>query len=242
LSLWVAFQRTKIFYVVVGSINANLGSLGSLNCGVGENKLKSSVINSGEVASSRRLVLLRAKGEGVHVDTLIRVSGVGLVRLNPREVGTFTLREAVLAVKLELSGDDRVLSPTMHVKRGLSKDESSGIRDTRVILVAVGIGNKGGNVSRGSNRNRNSVTTKVDLIVRVRRSVPVSSETSSRNVVKSTCIIEETTGINISTRVSSNRGRSTEGMDSIRKSINGISIVERLGTKDLEKKSITGQR
>jgi hypothetical protein len=188
--LWVAFQRTKNFYVVVGSINANLGSLGSLNCGVGENKLKSSVINSGEVASSRRLVLLRSEGEGVNVDTLIRVSGVGLIRLDPREVRSFTLRETILSVKLKLSGDDRVLSPTMHVKRGLRKDECSGIRDTRVILVRVGISNKSSNVSRGSNRDRDSVTTKVDLIVRVGRSVPVSSETSARNVVKSTGIGE----------------------------------------------------
>jgi hypothetical protein len=240
--LWVAFQRTKNFYVVVGSIDTHLGSLGSLNCGVGENKLKSSVINSGEVASSRRLVLLRTKSEGVDVNTLIRVAGVGLVRLDPREVRSFTLREAVLAVKLELSGDDRVLSPAVHVKRGLRKDECSGIRDTRVILVRVGISNKGSNVSRGSNRDRDSITTKVDLIVRVGRSVPVSSETSTRDVVKSTGIVEETTCINEGTRVSSNRGRSTEGMDGVRKSINGISVVERLGTKDLEEKSITGQR
>jgi hypothetical protein len=84
--LWVAFQRTKNFYVVVSGINAYLGSLGSLNCGVGENKLKSSVINSGEVASSRRLVLLRSESKAVDVNTFIRVSGVGLVRLDPREV------------------------------------------------------------------------------------------------------------------------------------------------------------
>jgi hypothetical protein len=162
--------------------------------------------------------------------------------LNPREVRTFTLREAVLAVKLELSGDDRVLSPTMHVKRGLRKDECSGIRDTRVILVGTGISNKGSNVSRGSNRDRDSVTTKIDLVVRVGRSMPVSSETSTRDVVKSTGILEETTGINVCTGISSDRGRSTEGMDGVRKGINGISVVERLGTKDLEEKSIAGQR
>jgi hypothetical protein len=45
--------------VVVGSINADLGSLGTLNGSVGEDKLKGGVINSGEVASSRRLVFLR---------------------------------------------------------------------------------------------------------------------------------------------------------------------------------------
>jgi hypothetical protein len=82
-------------------------------------------------------VLLRAESKRVHVNTLIRVSGVGLVRLNPREVRTFTLREAVLAVKLELSGDDGILSPAVHVQRGLREDEGTGIRDTRVILVTA---------------------------------------------------------------------------------------------------------
>ena len=38
--------------IVVGSIDTDLGSLGTLNGGVGENKLKGSIVNSGEVASS----------------------------------------------------------------------------------------------------------------------------------------------------------------------------------------------
>ena len=36
--------------IVVGSIDTDLGSLGSLNGSVGKNKLKSSIVNSGEVA------------------------------------------------------------------------------------------------------------------------------------------------------------------------------------------------
>jgi hypothetical protein len=153
--------------VVVSGIDTNLGSLGTLNGGVGENELKSGIVNSGEVASSRRLVLLRAKGEGVDVDTLIRVSGVGLVRLDPREVRSFTLREAVLAVKLELSGDDRVLAPAVHVQRGLREDEGTGIRDTRVIKVGTIVVTIAGNIN----------TTKIDLVVRIGRTMPVSSET-----------------------------------------------------------------
>jgi len=191
-------------------------------------------------------VLLRSKGEGVDVDTFIRVSGVSLVRLDPREIGTFTLREAVLSVKLELSGDDRVLSPTVHVQRGLSKDECSGIRDTRVIEVrSTGGSSKSSNVSRGVRRKRNLRSSHIDFIVRVRRTVPVSSETSkvlSRIIIKSTSILEETLGINECAKVSSNRGRTSEGVDGVRKSINSICVVERLSTKDLEKKSITGQR
>jgi hypothetical protein len=62
--------------------------------------LKGSVINSGEVTGSGRLVLLRAKCEGVNVDTGIRATSVVLIRLNKVEVCTLTLREAVLAVKL----------------------------------------------------------------------------------------------------------------------------------------------
>jgi hypothetical protein len=53
-------------------------------------------------------VLLRAKGERINVNTFIRATGVRLVRLDPREVRSFTLRETILAVKLELSGDNRV--------------------------------------------------------------------------------------------------------------------------------------
>jgi hypothetical protein len=78
-------------------------------------------------------MFLRSQCKAVHVNTFIRVTCVGLVRLDPREVGTFTLREAVLAVKLELSDDDRVLTPTMHIKGGLSENECSGIRYTRTI-------------------------------------------------------------------------------------------------------------
>jgi hypothetical protein len=121
--------------VIVGSIDTNLGSLGSLNGSVREDKLKSSIINSGKVAGSGWLVLLRAEGKRVDVDTLIRVASMGLVRLNPRKVRSFTLREAVLSVKLKLGSDNRVLSPTVHVKRGLGKDKGSGIRDTRVLKV-----------------------------------------------------------------------------------------------------------
>jgi len=75
-------------------------------------------------------MFLRSQGKAVHVNTFIRVTCVGLVRLDPREVGTFTLREAVLAVKLELSDDDRVLTPTVEIQRGLSEDECTSIRDS----------------------------------------------------------------------------------------------------------------
>ena len=115
-------------HVVVGSVNADLGGLGTLNSCVGKHKLKGGVINTREVARSRWLVLLRAKCEGVHVDTSVWVASVVLVRLYKVEVGTLTLRESVLAVKLKLSSHDRVLTPAVHVKGSLGKDESTSIR------------------------------------------------------------------------------------------------------------------
>jgi hypothetical protein len=176
-------------------------------------------------------VFLRAKSERVNVNTFIRVSGVGLVRLDPREVRSFTLREAVLAVKLELSGDDRVLSPTMHVKRGLREDEGAGIRDTRVFVV----------IRNCSHSVANIGATHVGLVVGVGRTVPVSSEIFTEIDVNSTGVIEKTLGINVGTRILSNGSGATESMDSIRKSINGISVVKGLSTEDLEEESITSQ-
>jgi hypothetical protein len=187
-------------------------------------------------------VFLRAESKAVHIDTLIRVAGVGLVRLNPREVRTFTLREAVLAVKLELSSDDRVLAPAVHVQRGLRKHEGTSIRDTRVILVGTRLSKGSSNISREtSGVQLDSITTKVGLIVGVAGSVPVSSETSRRDIIQSTRILEKTTGINVSTRISSYRSGTSEGMDSIGKSIDGISGVEGLSTKHLEKEGIASQ-
>ena len=43
------------------------------------------------------------------------------------EVGSLSLRDTVLSVKLELSGDDGVLTPAVHVEGSLSEDECAGI-------------------------------------------------------------------------------------------------------------------
>jgi hypothetical protein len=155
--------------------------------------------------------------------------------LNPREVGTFTLRETILTVKLELSGDDGVLSPAVHVQRGLREDESTGIRDTRVVQVRHIKGITG-----------NSNTSEIDLVVGVGGAVPVSREargkgTSGRTIVKSTSILEETTGINVSTRVSGDGSGASESVDSVGESIDGIGVVEGLSTEDLEQESIASQ-
>jgi hypothetical protein len=229
-------------HVIVGRVHADLGSLGSLNGGVGENKLEGSVIDSGEVAGARRLVLLRSQGERVHVDTLIRASGVRLVRLDPREVGSFTLRETILAVKLELSGDDGILSPAVHVQRGLSQNEGTSVRDGGVIEVTIGeILKLGENLwvkTTVFRIQRNSGTAKVGLIIRILGTMPVSSETSGDIIVKSTSVIEQTTSVNKGVSVSSDGSGTSESVDSVGEGVNGVSVVERLGAKNLEQESI----
>jgi hypothetical protein len=75
--------------------------------------------------------------------------------------------------------------------------------------------------------------------------MPVSSESRDercRIIVKGASIMEKTTSIDVRTAVASKLIRASESVDSIRKGINGISIIERLSSKDLEEKSITGQR
>jgi hypothetical protein len=128
--------------IVVGSIDTDLSSLCTLNSSVGKNELKSSVVDTGEVAGTGRLVLLGAKCEGVNVDTGIGGTSVVLVRLDKVEVCTLTLGEAVLAVKLELSGDNGILTPAVLLKGALGKDESTGIGDSSVggrVKVGVGV-------------------------------------------------------------------------------------------------------
>ena len=117
--------------VVVGRVDTDLGGLGARDGGVREDKLEGGVVNAREIARARRLVLLRAKGERVDVDARVRGAGVRLERLDEVEVGALTLREAVLAVKLELGGDDRVLAPAVHVKSRLGEDEGARIRNRR---------------------------------------------------------------------------------------------------------------
>jgi hypothetical protein len=129
--------------VVIGSIDTNLGSLGALNSSVGENKLKGSIVNAGEVAAAAWLMLFGAERKRVNVDTSVRGAGVVLVRLDEVEVSSFALREAILAVKLELSGDDGVHTPAVKGERSLGKNESAGIRYTRVLKVSRLIGIRG---------------------------------------------------------------------------------------------------
>jgi hypothetical protein len=105
-------------------------------------------------------MLLGPQGERINVDTSVRSLSVVLERLDKVEVSAFTLRETILAVKLELSGDDGVLTPAVKVKRSLREDESTGIRNTRVLKVWTGLTITGSKVGL---RVVSSSTTSVTL-------------------------------------------------------------------------------
>ena len=113
--------------IVVSGIDTDFGSLCSTNSGSRDNKLKSSVVNTGEITGSRWLVLFWAKGERINVDTGVWVTCVMLVRLDEVEVGSFTLREAILAVKLKLSSNNWIFTPAVHVEGSLGKNKDTSI-------------------------------------------------------------------------------------------------------------------
>ena len=69
-------------HVVVDSVHTDLGRQISTDSVVGQCQDECGVINTREVASTRRLVFLRLEGEGVHVDTNGGDVGVVLVRLD----------------------------------------------------------------------------------------------------------------------------------------------------------------
>jgi len=134
---------------------------------------------------------------------------VVLEGLDNVEVGALALREAVLAVELELGSDNGVLSPAVHVKSSLREDEGSGVRDVRTsvlgctVTIEGGVRNTGGGPLAGSGE-------------------------ASR--VTSTSHLEEAVGGDEGSRARC-LSRSTEGVDGVGKSIDGISVVEGLGTK-----------
>jgi hypothetical protein len=159
-------------------------------------------------------VLLRSKRKGIDVDTSVGGAGVVLEGLNDVEVRTLSLGDAVLAVKLELSGDDGVLTPAVEVEGSLSEDEGAGIGDGR----AGGISTTG---------------------VEDAGSVPVLGRggiVSGDEAVNSTGHLEDTSrDEGVGTRGLSG---AAEGMDGGRESINGIGVVEGLGTEDLEESTV----
>ena len=152
-------------------------------------------------------MLLRPQGKGVHVDALIRSTGVRLVRLNPREVGSLTLGEAVLAVELELRRDDGVLSPAVHVEGGLREDEGTGIGDKGLSLSST----------------EGASNTTIRLIPSLGASLRISSG-----------IIEPTRRSDEGSRAGGEGREGSERGMGVGEGINRISVVEGLGSKNTE--------
>jgi hypothetical protein len=175
-------------------------------------------------------MLLGPQGEGVNIDTSVGSASVVLVRLDKVEVSAFTLREAILAVKLKLSSDNRVLTPAVKGERSLSEDESAGIRDTRVVIGRI----------RVERVSASHIALGV-VLVASKRSITLTPPISAGNI-NSTSLVEETGAINERAGALSNSIVATEGVDSIGKSIDSISVVERLSTKNAVEKLVALQR
>jgi len=159
-------------------------------------------------------MLLGPQGKRINVNAGVSRAGVVLEVLDNVEVRSFTLRETILAVQLQLGSHNGVLSPAVHVQSGLSQHEGSGIRHERASWVATSLV---------------SETLVVGTITRpVSRGSRGSSHghiTSSRHLEETVCGDESIGTIRLS--------RSTEGVDGRRQGINGIGVVEGLGTKSL---------
>lgn len=161
-------------------------------------------------------MLLRSQCEGIYVDALIRSTGVRLEGLNQREVRTLALRESVLSVQLQLGSDNGVLSPAMHVKRGLGHHEGAGIGH--------------GGLESGS--------ISAESIV----GIAAPEVGSSIGEVHGTSLLEEAVGLNEGVAVGSNGLGATESHDGVGESINGVGVVEGLGSQHTEQQVVAGER
>jgi len=199
--------------VVIDGVDTHLSGGSASNRGGGKDKLENSVVDSGEVARAAGLVFLRAERKGIHVDTSIGGTGVVLEGLDDVEVRAFAFREAVLAVQLELGSHHGVLTPAVHVDGSLSKHEGASIRDIRARLTSSSVGGKHAGISP-------ITLTKVD------GASGVGGEIDGTGHLEETRAVDEGIG-------SRGLGGSTESVDGVGKSIDGISVVEGLSTEGL---------
>ena len=214
--------------VIVHGVHTDLSSGGTRNRAGRKDKLEDGIVNAGEVARTRGLVLLRAEGEGVHVDTGIGAAGVVLEGLDNIEVRSLTLREAVLAVELELGRDNGVLAPTVHVEGSLGENEGSGIRN-------VG---SGGSSAIGAIETREGTGTPLLLsgkailleVSGALSAVGVGDELNA--TIKGTRHLEEAVGGNEGIGALG-LGGATERVDRVGKGIDRVRVVEGLGTEAL---------
>jgi hypothetical protein len=119
-------------HVVVQGVHADLSGAGTRHRVEGHSELEGRLVDTREVARAGRLVLLRAEGKAVHVDTRRRSAAVVLEGLHAVEVGALTLSEAVLAVELHLGNLHGVLALAAHT--GVEDHLREQVVDTRLEL------------------------------------------------------------------------------------------------------------
>ncbi len=158
-------------------------------------------------------MLLGPQGEGIDVDASVRRTRVVLEGLDDIKVGSLTLGEAILSVELELSRDDGVLSPAVHVKGRLGEDEGSGIGE--------------------AGRDASSASLKSGSIAAGTRELRPHSSRGGGGEIKASSLLEQTSGVDEGTRGSTDGIRAAEGVDRVREGINGVSVVEGLGAEGL---------
>lgn len=188
--------------------------------------MKSGVVDARKVAGSGRLVFFWAEGEGVDVDAFVWGAGVALEWLDVVEVGSFALGEAVLAVELQLGGDDWVLAPAVHVEGGFGQDEGASVGDARVVVVVD---------ARGFH------AAQVRSEVGVGRSVPVTGEVGWVVDVDGASVLEEAAGVDEGAGVFGDGGWASKGVDGVWQGVDGVGVVEWLGTHDLEQEGVAGE-
>ena len=159
-------------------------------------------------------MLLGSQCEGIQVDTGIGRTSVVLVRLNQVEVGSLTLREAVLTVKLELSSDDGILTPAVHVERSLGEDESAGVRNS---------GSKA------------SISKVGEIVLRCCWQSCISAKLPTRSTaekhISSAGVSEESGGGDVRSGGACEGIVSSESHNGVGEGINSVSVVEGLSTK-----------
>jgi hypothetical protein len=129
-----AHTRHHTQNVVVRGIHVDRGGRGRADRIVGHREEERGVINTGQVARARGLVLLGLEGERVDVDTDCRDVGVVLVRLHLVEVAAFTNLEAIVAVELDERGDARVAtSHALHAGDGVARLKHRAVPPVREV-------------------------------------------------------------------------------------------------------------
>ena len=194
--------------IVVGSVDGNAGSVLSPDGVVAEHKLERGIVDARHIARSARLVLLRAQGERVNVDTRVRRARVMLVRLHGIEVRSFALTETVLSVKLELGSHNRVLPPAVQVEGGLREHEGASVRHKAFGVV----------LARAERRARRWVPP---ISVRDRRP-RVHGRGAGRHCTR---VDEEPAHDEFARR---GGARTREGVVSVRERVNAVRVVPRL--------------